>query len=357
MKSVTAVDQKRKTARVKSPLNKFARQLLGEWKRLKLPLSDARVIVAVSGGADSVALLMALDELLKARKLDLTLIVAHLDHQLRRSSSEDARWVRALARRLGYSVIGRSTNVARTAVAAQQNLEQAARQVRYAFLSDVAAKQRAQMVLTAHTMDDQAETVLLNLIRGSGSDGLRGIDLVRSLTEGSPAALVRPLLSWTRRAATDEYCRLLSIDYLVDEMNSDERFARVRARRQLLPLMATFNPKIVESLARIAALAREDSAELEKQAHEILQAAISSNGKTNASRRLKVQTISTVDPPLRRRALRQWLKQCRGNLKRLERVHVLAVESLLFRGRGGRLIELPGGGKIVRKRDLLEYID
>ena len=121
--------------------------------------------------------------------------------------------------------------------------------------------------------------------------------------------------------------------------------------------MATFNPKIVESLARIAELAREDTAALENEAREILRAAISDNGKTEKSGRLKVQAISIAGPALRRRALRQWLKRCRGDLKRLERVHVLAVESLLFSGRGGRIVELPGGAKVARRRDLLEYID
>ena len=120
--------------------------------------------------------------------------------------------------------------------------------------------------------------------------------------------------------------------------------------------MASFNPKIVESLARVADLAREDSAALEKQAQEILQLASSNNSKTGEHKRLKVQTVSSAGPALRRRALRQWIKECRGDLKRLERVHIMAVESLLFGERGGRIVELPGGAKIARKRDLLEYI-
>jgi len=349
--------QKRTADRGKSKLSRFARQLLREWKRLNLPQADARVVVAVSGGADSVSLLLALDELVQSGKLNVDFPVAHLDHRLRKSSGNDARWVKALAKRLRYSVVARSVKVSQRAVATQDNLEQAARHARYAFLFDVAKEMAAQIVLTAHTMDDQAETVLLNLLRGSGSDGLGGIEPVRLLAQGSGVALVRPLVSWARRSDTESYCRARGVDFLMDEMNDDQRFARVRVRRQLLPLMASFNPKIVESLARVADLAREDSAALEKEADEILQLAISNNSKTGAHKRLKVQPVWSAASALRRRALRQWIRECRGDLKRLERVHILAVESLLFGERGGRVVELPGGAKVARKRDLLEYTE
>lgn len=343
--------------RANPKLSKFARQLLSEWTRLKLPQADARLVVAVSGGADSVSLLLALDELVRYGKLNVDLRVAHLNHRLRKSSGDDARWVKALAKRLGYSLIVRSVKVSQRAVATQDNLEQAARRARYQFLFHVARKTEAQIVLTAHTLDDQAETVLLNLLRGSGSDGLGGIDPVRSLAEGSEVALVRPLVSWARRADTESYCRARDIDFLMDEMNGDQRFARVRVRHQLLPLMASFNPKIVESLARVAELAREDRATLETEAGEILRRAMFNNSKTGVPKRLKVEPVSSAGPALRRRALRQWIKACRGDLKRLERVHILAVESLIIGDRGGRVIELPGGAKVVRKRDLLEYTD
>jgi tRNA(Ile)-lysidine synthase len=126
----------------KARLTEFARQLLREWTRLEL--SQTRAVVALSGGADSVALLLGLDELTKAGKLRLDLLVAHLDHQLRKTSRADALWVKALAKRLGYSVINRSVNVSRRAVTNRDNLEQAARRARYAFLSGVAKEKRAQ---------------------------------------------------------------------------------------------------------------------------------------------------------------------------------------------------------------------
>src|ERR1041384_616746 len=139
-------------------LSKFSRMLLSEWRKLKLPLSGETIVVAVSGGADSTALLLAIDELRKYHKLHTNICVAHLDHRLRKSSGKDAKQVAALAQKLGFrSIIGRR-KVAEDARATSDNLEQAAREARYAFLERTAKRVSAKYVLTGHTMDDQAET-------------------------------------------------------------------------------------------------------------------------------------------------------------------------------------------------------
>ena len=132
--------------------------LLAEWRKLKLPTSGETVVVAVSGGADSTALLLAIQELRTNNKLYTGVCVAHLDHRLRNSSSKDAKWVADLSAKLGFkSVIGRAKQLDET----NDNLEQAAREARYAFLERTAKRVSANYVLTAHTMDDQAETVLM----------------------------------------------------------------------------------------------------------------------------------------------------------------------------------------------------
>ena len=351
----------KRDVRVGVRLSKFARALVREWKRLELPQANAQVIVAVSGGADSTALLLLLDESIKANKLNVELCLAHLDHGLRKDEGpQDARWVKALARQLGYEIAVKSVNVRRLAAKTGDNLEQAARRARYEFLANVADKKQAQILLTGHTLDDQAETVLLNLLRGSGSGGLGGIEPVRPLSKGNETLLARPLLSWARRRDTESYCRSRGVDIRVDEMNADERFARVRVRRRLLPLMESFNPKIVESLARAAELIREDSVILEHAAKRLLELSSEYDGvpkaKDRGRPRLRLELFATAQPALRRRALRQWINECRGDLRRVERVHIAAVESLLLGERGGRVVELPGGAKISRTRGWLEYM-
>jgi tRNA(Ile)-lysidine synthase len=343
--------------RIRKPrTSEFARRLLVEWCKLKLPLSSEGVVVAVSGGADSTALFLALHELTNAGKLSLRLCVAHLDHGLRPTSRKDAKWVSGLAKELGYQpIIGRK-KVKELAREEGDNLEQAARRARYEFLENTAKKQGARFVLTAHTMDDQAETVLLRLMRGSASIGLSGMEAVRPILKGSKIQLVRPLL-WARRSDTESYCRTRKIEFLVDEMNHDENFARVKVRKQLLPLMQTFNNRIVEALSRTAVLLGEDSALLFKSAGELLQLASETledeDSETNPPL-LNVNLLVSAPPALRRRALRQWISEARGDTRRLEMVHLLAVEALLDDGRGGRTAELPDGGKVTRKQGWLQ---
>ena len=205
--------------------------LLSEWRKLRLPSSGETVVVAVSGGADSTALLLAIDELRKRHKLHTTICVAHLDHRLRKTSGKDAKWVAAAGDKSSVirSIIGRS-KVAEDARAASDNLEQAAREARYAFLERTAKRVSANYVLTAHTMDDQAETVLLRLMRGSASYGLAGMDAVRPIAKNSTVKFVRPLL-WARRIETENYCRIRKTEFLADEMNEDQSFARVKVRQ------------------------------------------------------------------------------------------------------------------------------
>jgi len=337
-------------------LNQFPRFLLVEWRKLKLPQSGEPVVVAVSGGADSTALLLALEELKTANKLSATICVAHLDHRLRKSSGKDAKWVENLAKRLGFrSVIGRS-KVAEEARAASDNLEQAAREARYAFLERTAKRLGASYVVTAHTMDDQAETVLLRLMRGSAGAGLGGMEALRPLAKNSSIKLVRPLL-WARRSDTEDYCRLRKSEFLFDEMNDDLSFARVKVRKQLLPLMQSFNNRIVEALSRTAAQLREDGAVLFNDGDALLRRAAVSSQESDETETpsLDVKVLAGAPPALRRRALRQWLSQARGSTRRLEMVHLLAVEKLLEGNTGGRVVELPGRGRVRRERNRLEF--
>lgn len=347
-----------------------------EWKARGWPSSGECIVVAVSGGADSTALMLALEELRGAGLLELQIVVAHMNHGLRGERGDaDARWVAERASALALEVVLVDASVGERARVERDNLEQSARRARYEFLSEVARERAAFAVLVAHTLDDQAETVLLRLLRGSGADGLGGMRVERTLEEGGEVTLRRPLLGWARRADTERYCRERGVEFRTDEMNDDERFARVRVRRRLLPLLETFNPRAAEALARAANLLREDSAALDVFAARLLEeaSAESSRGagveKTSGKDErienkisgrveispLRVEVLASAHPALRRRALRQWLAHGRGGLRRLELAHIVAVERLLEGTRGGRVAELPGGCRVERRRGLLMF--
>jgi tRNA(Ile)-lysidine synthase len=299
-------------------------------------------------------MLLAIDELRRLEKLAVQPTVAHFDHRIRKTSSRDARWVSESAKRLGYPVTVGRAKVADVAKAESDNLEQVARRLRYEFLERTAKKHSAHFVLTAHTMDDQAETVLLRLMRGSADVGLSGMDGLRPLRRGSEITLARPLL-WARREETVDYCHHSKAEYLTDEMNDDETFARVKVRKQLLPLMQSFNSRIVEAISRTATQLREDSHLLSNDADELLRRASVNEETPSKTPILNVNILSGAPAALRRRALRQWISEARGNTRRLEMVHLVAVDRLLDGDSGGRIVELPGGSRVRRKRGRLVY--
>lgn len=360
---------------LRARLSDFANRLRDEWRRLKLPEADERIVVAVSGGADSCALLIAFSELIKQKVLNVKMVIAHFDHGLRGDAGEeDARFVSDLCAQMDVQAIVGRGRVAASAKAVKDNLEQAARRARYEFLLTCARRNDARYVLTAHTMDDQAETVLMRLLRGAGSEGLSGIDPVRTLDDKhEDVQLVRPLLAWARRAETEAFCVASGVAYRTDEMNADENFTRVRVRRKLLPLLQTFNPRHVETINRTAGLLREDAEALQFYARELLDAAtcdaadakaVAQNVAANASDTvehlspaLDVEKMRFAPAAIRRRALRLWLARSRGDLRGLEHKHLIAVETLWRTGaRGGKRIELPSGDAVVRRGRLIVFV-
>jgi tRNA(Ile)-lysidine synthase len=214
------------------------------------------LVVAVSGGPDSVALIHALATL-QTPGVTLRLIVAHLNHQLRGAESDaDETFVTDLCASLGtmtpHRLDGHSTriNVAETARAERGNLESTARRLRYAWLAQVAVHERVPFIATGHTADDQAETVLHRLLRGTGLRGLRGIARRRHLEPG--VEVVRPLLRVTR-AEVLAYLESVGQSFRHDCSNQEMRFTRNRIRHELLPYLANqYNPGIVSVLGRLA---------------------------------------------------------------------------------------------------------
>jgi tRNA(Ile)-lysidine synthase len=336
-------------------VHQFVRNLITEWRRLDLPFRAATVVIAVSGGADSVSLLLALSELRERKKLDHRFVAAHFNHGLRDGASDaDEQFVRDLATKLNVELaVGKASSLS----ANPGNLEQNARRARYDFLRQTAANVGALAVVTGHTINDQAETVLMNLLRGSGPDGLAGMRPVRPLDleeaetdlRGNPnTILVRPLLTWARRVDTEAYCHHLEVDYRYDTMNEDTAFKRVRIRKVLLPLLEDFNPRIVESLGNTATLMQN------------LTESADDRPRRTGNGGLPLADLRTASKNEVNDIIRQWLRECRGSTRQLQLKHIQAIERLVFSTKSGRTAELPGGtvtkrgGSLVYKENKVE---
>lgn len=303
--------------------------MITEWRRSGLPVDGGTVVVvAVSGGADSVSLLLGIDDLRKRKKLDLRVVAAHFDHRLRTGSGADLELVRGLAAERGFEL---AHGEMRPAPAG--NVEQEARKARYEFLAETAERLKAGWVLTAHTMNDQAETVLMNLVRGSGPDGLGGIRRMRPLRPG--IVLARPLLSWAKRRDTEGFCLENNVEFTRDPMNEDLNYRRVWVRKVLIPMLAEVNPKIVDTLCDTARLLGDRSGD-EPDTPSVI--GLPEPGTTLDLKHLK--TLSEADFNL---VIRDWVRANRGNLRGIGAKHVRAVYELAHSGKSGRTAELPGG--------------
>jgi tRNA(Ile)-lysidine synthase len=301
-----------------------------------------RVVVAVSGGPDSVALLHLLWRLRDMLGIDLH--VAHLDHGLRGHSSRgDAQYTRRLARRLGLSATVERIQLLKES---RGGLEEEARLARYSFFERVASMVEAQCIATGHNANDQAETVLMRILRGAGSTGLSGIPPVRG-------RIVRPLIQ-VRRPQIEEYLHRRRFHPRRDHTNQQLRYLRNRVRNELIPLLERrYNPKIVEILNRIGQLESEENIYFQRLSQDLLETLSKKdlNGKIVLDLALFEDYFNICGKFL----IRELIRRTKGNLRRINYKHVEQVFNLACNGHVGSRIHLPDETVVERAAKTLVF--
>ena len=296
-------------------LNKLERFL----RQQKLVSAGDRVVCAVSGGADSVALLFAM--YLLGPKLGITVEAAHFNHHLRGGESDrDAQFVKQLCDRLEIPLHAGGGQVR----AGKKGLEAAARDARYGFLRSIPGK-----IATAHTADDNAETVLMHLVRGTGLKGLGGIAPVNG-------ALIRPMLEITRQEVLD-FLQEYNLQYVEDSTNSTEQFLRNRLRHQVIPLLKRENPRFARNVSAMALRLREDEQALADRVSEELP---------------DVPALRQMPGALRKRQLAAFLESC--GVPEPEAEHIRLAEGLVFSDKPSASAAFPGDVTVCRNYDRLE---
>ena len=306
-------------------------------------VSGDSVLIAVSGGADSVALLLCLHRI--APELNLSLSIAHLNHCIRgREGDADEDFVRRLSADLQIPFHSETAEVKRKAEATGQNLEELARQTRYDFLHTTARRVGARRIAVGHTMNDQAETILFRFIRGSGAEGLSSIHPV---VEG---IVIRPLLECSRESVL-EYLKHRGASFREDSTNMDVRYARNRIRLELRPYLEEhFNPQLVSTLAREAALAREAWSFIESEAKRAFE---SLDCRSRDGIMLNLCGLLELHPALQKEVLRQALKECSGTLRGVTYSHLEGILRLCSEGCSGDQVQLPHGCTALRQFNTL----
>lgn len=301
-----------------------------------------RVLLGVSGGPDSVALLHLLWRLREAWRLGLA--VVHVDHQLRPESGGDAAFVEAFAGQLGVPV-----TVVRRDLGSEPghglSLEDHARRIRYAAFQEVAARQRATHLALAHTADDQAETVLMRLLRGSGLAGAAGIPVTRPLGE---VTIIRPLLRVWRQEIL-AYLREHRLSSRQDATNADRRFVRNRIRHELIPLLEReYNPQIKVLLTQFAQLCQADAAFLSELARRSWKRLVKPH---NGALAIRCEGLIGQPKALQRQLIRLAIQSLQGDLAGFEFRHWLQIERLVTDRPAGTILDLPGQVRLERTRE------
>lgn len=343
-------------------MSELAQRVLGQVRRRGLVSAGVRIGAAVSGGADSVALLHLLLEL--REPLGIVLSVVHFNHKLRgKASDSDERFVAKLAADHGLEFFVEQENVAARAKRERGNLEEVARRRRYAFFERLVDEGKLDRIAVAHTADDQAETVLAHMLRGTGLAGLGGI-------HPEVGVVFRPLLK-IRRAELRVYLRARHQAWREDATNRDTKRTRARIRRRLIPFLEKqFQPAVVEHLCQLADLAREEDAWLESSAE--LRVFLNAREEKGAWRISLSDLIAPQMEPgghkeeeqawcrraaeaMSKRMIRLLVKKVKPHGGQLSAVHVDAVLRLAQQTDSGKSLPLPGGVEVRRVRDSLYF--
>lgn len=301
-----------------------------------------RVCVAVSGGADSVALLLALVEANHAKEpLGLVLSAVHVHHGLRGAEADaDEAFARDLCAQIGVPLAVERVDVAGRQAAEREGLEEAARELRYQVFWELMNSGKADVVATAHTLDDQAETVMMKLLRGAWTEGIGGIaPVVETDGQQRRGRVIRPVLG-VRRAEVEDYLRELGQVWREDATNRDVSLTRNRVRHELMPVLRQFNPGIDVALARLAEIARDEEAYWQAEVAKVLPQVllpgrpVRGGGRSvstvtgNSSCAVEVERLRSMAPALRRRLLRAAARSVGCRISAEETAKLLALAGL-----------------------------
>jgi tRNA(Ile)-lysidine synthase len=332
-----------------------------------LMCAGERVCVAVSGGADSVALLLALAEANREKEaLGVVLSAVHVHHGLRGAEADaDEGFVLNLCEQLGVPLVMERVDVAARQESEREGMEEAARELRYQVFWELMKSGRVDAVATAHTLDDQAETVMMKLLRGAWTEGIGGVaPVVENKGQEGRGRIVRPMLG-VRREDVEAYLRNRGQAWREDTTNSDVSLTRNRLRLELVPLLRGFNPGIDLALARLAEIARDEEAFWQAEVARLLPQVllpgrpVRGGGRAvstvtgNSSCAVEVERLRTMAPALRRRVMRAAARSIGCRISADETAKLLALAGLgqvypPVAARSGVRLELAGGLRAER---------
>ncbi len=322
----------------------FLREVFETISQFDMIQKKDAVLAGVSGGPDSVALVRVLVYLIAS--MDLTLGIAHLNHGLRGEESQrDESFVQELSQKLGLPFFSKTMDIRRLAKQEHLSIEEAGRNARYAFFTQTADTQGFTKIATGHNQDDNAEQVLMNLLRGSGPNGLTGIPPVRE------NRFIRPLIQLPKSRILN-FLKEKDQAFVLDSSNTDESYLRNKIRHNLIPLLEqTFNPEIKASLDRLSHILRQEEDFLAGQATQVLNICTIEQDRDLVA--LSIPNLIKHHPALVNRVLRLAIARVKKDLRRITLTHIQDILAFMDRSESGKSLDLPGQIRVYKTRGQL----
>ena len=306
-----------------------------------------RIVIGVSGGPDSICLLHVLN-LLK-EKLQIEIFVAHINHMIRKEADEETKYVEKFCKDLGIECFIKKVDVEKQAKEEKKGTEETGRKVRYAFFEEVAKKEGANKIATAHNLNDKAETVLLNIIRGSGTEGLKAIEAKRD------EKFIRPLIE-TSREDIEEYCKKNDLNPKIDKTNLESIYKRNKIRNDLIPyIQKEFNPNIIKTINRLSEVATEESKYLNNQTKKAFEEIAYKTDDLN-EQVLDLKKFNILELVIKRRVILYTISKTIGSTAGIEKINIDEIIKLCENNIGNKYLMPTKNIKILVKNKKIFFI-
>lgn len=324
----------------------FEEKVFETIKKYNMIEENDSIVVAVSGGPDSMSLLNVLIKL--KQKMNITLVVAHVNHMIRAVADSETEYVKKFCYDNGIDCFVKKVDVVKLAEQQKISTEEAGRNIRYDFFEEVFEKINANKIAIAHNKNDNAETVLMNIMRGSGVTGLKGIEPVRA------NKFIRPLIECDRKSI-EQYCINQNLNPKFDESNKENIYTRNKVRNLLIPYIEKeFNPNIIESINRLSNLATQENEYIDRIVKKECANIIIS--KTKQEVKLDLKKFNALDDFIKSKAILEYVRELFGTTKGIEKIHIQDIIKMCEKNIGNKFLTPNKNMKVFVKKGVISIL-
>lgn len=324
-------------------------EVLETIKKYNMIENGEKVVLAVSGGPDSICMLDILNDIKNDETIDINfeIVVAHVNHMIRKEAEEDEKYVKKYCEEKQIEFYSKSIDVQKMANNNKIGIEEAGRKARYDFFNEILERTNAQKIAIAHNKNDKVETVLMHILRGSGINGLKGIEAKRG-------KYIRPLIECERNEI-EEYCTEKNLQPRIDKTNFENEYTRNKVRNLLIPyIQKEFNPNLIQTIDRLSNLVAEEEKYMDKQVEKVYKEMLISESENEIQLRLK--TFNIQEKVIKSRIILYTITRLFGNSKGLEKIHIEDIIKLCSNNIGNKYLTPNKNIKILIKNHKIYFM-